>query len=478
MVYQNDMHLFIAIFLSFLTGLLILSGSKTAFALIIFLFLVLLSIIGFTKIGIKKTNNYVLYIIIATIPFPYIIQFRAQDALSVTTLTIYFFFLILIFYRLTLKKLFFEIKSETILPILLFFNLTISLLLNPYFLEQSIRYYVAYCSGILLYFMILAVIKKDSEVLLIIKIVLLVLVLQSVIAFFQLKTPAIANYFNLFARRETIAGASIREGFLRATGTVGDYELLAEWFLVGAVLSMCLIYKTKKYGFYASLLCSVAGIVFTNTRSALLLLVFMIIIIFIFLNLLKNNYKELSIKILLLIFGFGLVAFMFTSLTHGIFQRMETFLHSSDITSPEAINRAQVWKTALDLLKNPKIFGNGLYDITSQYISINAGGFHSLYLTILYKIGIFGLVIYAIFWLTILIKAWCNLYHVRESENWFTIFFLTISVTAILIDESKIEYLRYEHTTQFAWVMYALLVVSTKQSNKTNENIVVSKIAI
>jgi len=91
----------------------------------------------------------------------------------------------------------------------------------------------------------------------------------------------------------------------------------------------------------------------------------------------------------------------------------------------------------------------------------------------LYKIGILGLVIHSVFWLRMLYESWRVLIAKNKHGNWYIVFFLFISVILILIDGIKIEYLRYGHTIQFAWLIYGLLIVSIKQSRENNENIMV-----
>lgn len=459
---------------------LILWGSKTALGIIatILLFLFFTSLIF--KIGFEKINKYVLYIIIFTIPFPYLVQFLGKDALTVTTLMIYFLFMTMVLNHLFERKgAILEPRFAFILPILIFISLTISLILNPIFIGQSIRYYVANVSGILLYFIILASIKRRLDVILIIKVVLFTLILQSGIAFLQWKFPVVAKYLIPFGTRVAIPQASIVEGLPRVTGTVLDYELLAGWFLIGSILSISLIYELRRSIYIFPLFCCIAGIIFTATRSDLLLLAFGLGVIFILLVLFKKDYRKTSIKIILyLVLGNIILFALFPQQIGNFIQRLEIYFHHSRLLTPEAINRKEVWERALHIfLKKPTIFGKGLYNVGSLYYW--AGSFHSLYLTILYKIGIFGLVIYILFWLKMLQKAWYTLVNEKKCRNWYIVFFLFIAVILMLIDGIKVEYLRRGHFIQFAWMIYALLLVSLRRQSKKNyENTMVSQTPI
>ena len=173
----------------------------------------------------------------------------------------------------------------------------------------------------------------------------------------------------------------------------------------------------------------------------------------------------------------ALILFVFFSEQAEPFvRRLEAYFQSSHLFTSEAINREDVWKSASHFLKKPTIFGKGLYNIKS--ISYWFVFFHSLYLTILYKLGIFGLVIHSVFWIKMLHASWRILAKKNKRDNWYTLFFLFISLILMLIDGIKIEYLRYGHTIQFAWLIYGLLIVSIKQSRENNENIMVSSSSI
>lgn len=455
-------------------GLLILNGSKTAFGIIGLIFLSLLVGAVIFKAGLKKIDKYILYFIVASIPFPYLLQFLGRDALTVTTIMIYFLSMVMILRYLSgMEGMALKPRFAFILPVLIFVSLTVSLVLNPYFMGQSIKYYIANISGILLYFIVLFAIKDDSDLAMVIKIILFALVLESGIVLLVYKFPGVEKYLEIFNPRVPIVEFSAREEINRSIGTVWDYELLAEWFLVGSMLSIGLFYNFKKYIYVFSLFCCLAGIIFTVTRSAFFLLILGLALIFTLVNILRRDSGWGTVKIVLLLFLSCIILFwVFPEQIGGLIKRLEIYFHHSNLLSPEAINRREIWKDAFrNFLREPTIFGKGVYNVNSLYYS--AGSFHSLYLTILYKIGILGLFIYSVFWLKMLHESWRILTAKKKHGNWYMMFFLFISVILILIDGVKIEYLRYSHTIQFAWLIYGLLIVSIKQSRENNENIMV-----
>lgn len=460
----------IAVFLGFLT----LNGSKTAFGIIGLIFLSLLLGAVIFKVGLKKIDKYILYFIVASIPFPYLLQFLGRDALTVTTIMIYFLSMVMILRYLSgMESITLKPKFAFILPVLIFVSLTASLVLNPYFMGQSIKYYIANISGILLYFIVLSAIENDSDLAMVIKIILFTLVLESGIVLLVYKFPAVEKYLEIFNPRVPMLESSAREGINRSIGTVWDYELLAEWFLIGSMLSIGLFYNFKKYIYVFSLFYCLAGIIFTMTRSAFFLFILGLALIFTLVSILRRDSGWSTVKIVLLVFLSGIILFwIFPEQIGSLTKRLEVYFHHSNLLSPEAINRKEIWKDAFrNFLREPTIFGKGVYNVDSLYYS--AGSFHSLYLTILYKIGISGLFIYSIFWLKMLYESWRILTAKKKHGNWYMMFFLFISVILILIDGIKIEYLRYGHTIQFAWLIYGLLIVSIKKSRENNENIMV-----
>ncbi len=471
---KNTGFIFASSLIAVLLGFLTLSGSKTALGIVglIFLFLLLGAVIF--KVGLKKIDKYILYFIVASIPFPYLLQFLGRDALTVTTIMIYFLSMVMILRYLSWREgLALKPRFAFILPALIFVSLTASLIINPYFIGQSIKYYIANISGILLYFIVLSAIENDSDLTAVIKIILFTLVLESGIVLLVYKFPAMEKYLEIFNPRVPMADFSAREEINRSVGTIWDYELLAEWFLVGGMLSIGFFYNFKKYIYVFSLFCCLAGIIFTVTRSAFFLFIVGFVLIFTLVNILRRGSGWDTVKIVLLVFLSGIILFwIFPEQIGSLTKRLEIYFHHSNLLSPEAINRGELWKDAFrNFLREPTIFGKGIYNVDSLYYS--ARSFHSLYLTMLYKIGILGLLIHSVFWFKMLYESWRILTAKKKRGNWYTMFFLFISAILILIDGIKIEYLRYGHTIQFAWLIYGLLIVSIKNCGENNENIVV-----
>ncbi|MBN2121406.1 MAG: O-antigen ligase family protein [Candidatus Omnitrophica bacterium] len=456
-------------------GFLIARGGATSLGLVILIFLALVFTAIVFRRGIEKTKSYILLPIIITIPFPILLRFRGSDAMTVTTVLIYSLFAVMAFdYLINKERPSLEPKFSFILPALIVFGMTISFVCNLNFLGQSLRYYVANMSGILLYFIVIFSLKKRSDLVLVIKIIVFLIMIQAAIAFSQLKFPEVYKYLQIFGTRDYSPQLELVGGIRRVKGTVRDFELLAEWFLIGSILSIGLIYELRKKFYIIPLFCCLGGIVFTNTRSDLFLFILGLGAVFFLLNLFKKDYRGTLPKIILGLILFGAIfSVFFDHQIANFFARFQKYFGSSNLLSSEAINRQPIWEMALKVyFKNPTIFGAGLYRVNSLYPW--ASSFHSLYLTLLYKFGVFGFIIHVLFWWGILQLSWRSLMAKKKPESWYILFFLFIAFILLLIDQMKVEYLRHQHTIQFAWLIYALLVAQFRQVRGSDENSVVS----
>lgn len=454
-------------------GLLILYVDKINLIMATFFVMMWLLVI------VSKSNStfslkVLVYFIILSIPFPLLFQVFGKDAITLTTVLIFIAFFIFILSSHP-KIIISRVDKVLILcPLFLSICFTLTIFLNPVFLGQSFRYYIANLSGILLFFLIVGTFKAKNEIILLLKFILWMLAVQSFIAFLQLKFPTFSDLILEPFRTRTLFGeAPIVENILRSTGTMWDYELLAEWFLIGVILSLALTYELQKKRYLFFTIANLIGIAFTKTRSDVFLTFALLAIIF--LLIFKKGRRIFSVKMLFIIGSLSLLAsFLVFPEIKLVYDRLLIYVSSGHLLSPEAINRKAVWDEGFrSFLATPTLFGKGFYNIESLGIH-NVGSFHSLYLTLLYKTGIVTFLVYLIFWLRMLSMAWGRLFVTREISNWYTLFFLFISVIFMLVDNFKIEYMRYAHTIQFAWLLYALLVVSIRGSTEDYENTLVS----
>jgi hypothetical protein len=465
----------IAIFL----GKLFLGEEKTSMGILAYGYAALIYWAAVVRIGNEKASRLFLYVLIASIPFPFLVQFQGKDAATVTTLLILSLAALIAAGRLVNK----DEKHRVIpgmywyLPLCIGACFTLSVVLNPQVLGQSIRYYVANISGILIYLAIMLFVHTRKHVVAIVNIILAALLIQCAFSFIQLKFPHVAEMLNIFGTRVGTHEAMFVEGMERVTGTIGDYELLAQWFLIGGILSFYMIFETRKYLYCAPLLANMAGMVLTKTRSGMILFTVSFIFIFIIIKIFNKDRRSIANNVaVIMIAGVCLMAVFLSSQAQEAITRIKIFMSYRDIFSPEAINRDAVWKGAESLLRQPTLFGNGLFNVETKFISSTS--FHSLYFTLLYKVGLVGFVFHAAFWLFLFNQALRFLRRTRNSRSWYAVFFFSVVLIVMLIDGIKIEYLRYAHTIQFAWVMFALHAVLNQQKVHTYENTMVCETTV
>ncbi len=456
----NPIYIFI-FFLVMLSSLIIL-GNRTSYGLMIIVLLILLFLIYSLRISFEVVNKYLLFFTIASLPFPFFIQYAGKDAITITTLLIFVLFFSSVLSSLLMKKNLLKGKSEIFLLILIFISYSASLVFNKYLFEQSFKYYLANISGIIFFIIILKLVKTKADFITVFKLIVFLLMIQSVITFIQIKFPEFHKVTGIFRGRSYIPHLPLSlEGIARPKGTVGDFELLAEWFLLGCLLSLALIYIQKNYIYLITFLSCTAGIIFTKTRSDLMLLIFALLLIILILRTFKKDYDKLSIKILFaIIISFTILIIVFPSEIEDFIYRFKRYFTSSSLISVEAFNRKIAWDSAkIEVMENLNFFGNGFHYILVP-VNDSFEEFHSLYLTLLYKVGFFGFIIHLLFWATLIFKSGKKLIAHSNSSNWHFIFFLLIAVIIILLDQIKIEYLRWIHTIQFAWMIFALLASS------------------
>lgn len=461
-------------FISILTAMAVLTSFKLLLGLLIFAIMLAVLVPIYNK---RPDRPLLLHLTILSIPFPIVIQFFGKDALSFTIIFIFMLFIYAIFSGALNVSRIKLLSPEMIIPVLLILDFTLSLALNMKFPGQSIRYYIANISGIFLYYSIIFLVSRKSEIITLFKIIVFALFCQVIISVLQLAAPKFAAVLMMpFGTRVGLSYGSLVEGSFRCTGFILDYELLALWFVIGIIISLALAYAMKKNHYLLYVAFLAAGIVLTKTRSALFLLAAAIIIMEFTLNAFRKNRNHYSEKaaLLLLISSIAAVILMPKQITI-LMHRISEYLFSFDLLSPYSINRGEVWEMARgSFLRNLTFFGKGLYNVETDYY-VQASSFHSLYLTLLYKTGIVGLGLHVLFWLYLIKASLTKLSRFKNDLNWYLTYFLSLSLVIMLADGLKVEYLRYAHTIQFAWMIFGLIVATWRLPD---EDTLVSEAAV
>lgn len=432
--------------------------SKLTWVILLAALVLLTYLIAIFRIDLERANFYFLGFIIFTIPAPFLIKAMGGNAVTATTALI-LLLLAPVGFMLAMENWTYSGPAVLLaLPLLITFNILLSFALHPFPLGSSIRFLVANLSGPLLYFLILAVAREESRVISLTEFILAGLLVQTGVTFIQTKFTALGVRLTTIFQGGISSESYARGQIVRPGGLSGGYELMAEMFLAGALLSMGLIYQKRNFLGGIGLFGCLAGIMFTKTRSALLLLLASVVFVAALLKVLKMDRDRLSLKIALaMVLGGALFYGLFPGQVASFVGRLESYFGSDQLLSARALNREEVWGTARDFLSRPSIFGNGLFTVSSLYTRVT--NFHSLYFSLLYKLGIVGLALHVAFWLYLLKNAFLLLLKRKRVESWYAGFFLFSALLFILLDEIKIEYLRDSHSIQFVWMIYGLVAV-------------------
>ncbi len=391
-----------------------------------------------------------------TVPLPFVVRAGGKDAATLTTL------LILAAAALVAAGL--ALRSGPLgrpaflwwLPAAILAGQTVSMLLHPAPWDSSLRNYLSGACGVLLYYVVLAAIRTEAELTAVLGAVLAGIMAEVGVTFVQLRFPGAG------ARITTFFGGSLQAylapgemKMVRVGGVSGSYELMAEMFCLGGILALALLYQKRRLAFAVPLMGAMAGLIFNKTRSSLVLLIVAFLVSVALVRLLGRDDRRLGLKTLLLgILGAALIVALFPGELAVLRLRFADYFNSSNLLSAEAIHRQSVWGQAAETLQRPTLLGNGIFDRVAA--SATAQQFHSLYFTLLYRTGLVGLALHAVFWAGLLALAARRLFRRgRPSRSWHLGFFFAIALVLLLVDETKIEYLRNAHSLQFAWLIYA-----------------------
>lgn len=449
----------IAIVFGFFLGTLALWAGEVMYSILAIAVIVFFFVNKKSSLPHQNWSLFYLKILIITLPYPVLFSAMGRDAITITTIGIFLFALLMLvgmWSRNNDERQPVEVFNLIPLAMMVCFTVTVST--NFHFWGQEIRYYLANISGIILYLIIIKCINHVAQLRQAVFILICTVASQACVAGLQLYAPGLAAHIcTLFATRTNVPQAILEEGFLRAAGTVGDYELLANWFLISALWGIGLTYTQKDWKIVALVSVLFLGILATGTRSAFILFP----VGFLAITFLVMSFVPSWRKVALILFCFGLITcvlgVLFGQNMGDIWIRLEDYLNSRNLIDPSAINRKDVWDMAINqFLSRITFWGHGFHNVELEYswgIS-----FHSLYFTILYKQGLLGMILHLMFWLYLLMQSIKALRVSRRDDERGLVIISITAVFFLLIDGIKVEYLRYAHTIQFAWMIYAFNV--------------------
>lgn len=246
----------------------------------------------------------------------------------------------------------------------------------------------------------------------------------------------------------------------RFSGSLGDYELLAEFY--GAVILLCLtaiFFDTSRMWRTVSgflLVLSFVILLATQSRGPIVVLCLLtpvLILISAF------RFRESAGKILMLVFvgALALGASVGALSATPLFARFSSVQLGGSLES--ILNRASVWEYFTQL---PKFVDSGLTGNGFDYPYEEIGTYpHSLYLWLLWSGGVISLIFFGLM-ISLLLWNLARGISLRHSAS--------LSAAAmfvyILLDEVKIEAARTAPTVCFLWVVLSLAILASREQRE------------
>ncbi|CAN7498373.1 O-antigen ligase family protein [Arthrobacter sp. LjRoot14] len=260
------------------------------------------------------------------------------------------------------------------------------------------------------------------------------------------------------------AGKALNTGPFNAgrfVGSLGDYELLAEFYGAIILLGLTAIFFDRSRIWRATsgivIVPSFLILLATQSRGPILLLC---VVAPVLILISAFQFREAAGKIFAVVAGLALAfgVFMGTLSATPLFERLSSIQLGGSIES--TLNRASVWDyfTQLPQFVNTGILGNGFefpYDAIGTFP-------HSLYLWLLWSGGLISLTSFGLLVSILLCKLMRGIF-LRHSAS--------LSAAAIfvfmLLDEVKIEAARTSPTVGFLWVVLSLAILASREQRES-----------
>jgi len=246
----------------------------------------------------------------------------------------------------------------------------------------------------------------------------------------------------------------------RFVGSLGDYELLAEFY--GALILLCLTAiffddsRRWRVASYVLIVPSFVILFATQSRGPIVILCAVAPILAL---ISAFQFRESAGKILAIFGGLAVVVFISigTLSATPLFERLSSIQLEGSIES--TLNRAGVWDyfTQLPRFVDSGLTGNG-FDYPYEEIGTYP---HSLYLWLLWSGGILILVCFGLLISLILCKLLRGIF-VRQSASLSA----AAIILYILLDEIKIEAARTSPSVCFLWVVLSLTILASREQRE------------
>jgi hypothetical protein len=269
--------------------------------------------------------------------------------------------------------------------------------------------------------------------------------------------PQMGSIFSIFLTREYNTFDSVnREKMARISSFVFTPESFGEIIAVVCPLLFYKLYKNKIGVWLIITLIYLTGLIYTVTRSGILLFSLGIIG-----SMLFRSSTKIS-KNMIIVYALAFMMFSFYFLNQSVFSDLYIRFKAIDASYQsggnifEIINRGGFLETLKLVFGNVSFFGHGITDYN----------FHNLYLTIFHSRGIFGFILY----FTILFFPSFSLYKVFKNNRCADrdlIFACLLSYTIFAINEFKYEFNRSSSYQQLCWALFSVYFLLSKNKSET-----------
>lgn len=433
--------------------------------------LLLVPIISFIIIIDIKT---LVYITLLAVFFPIHIQLMGRDAFTTGTVCIFILFIKYCIVSIFEKKL---IKEKYDYWVYILIVLGVFSILIPYYtgvlvndqLGPAMRLFFTFISSLLLFLVIknLPQVKFQSHVEpdhlwleKLLNIIILLIAIHIMISICVKFFPSTGSFFNIFLTRNTEVFDSVKRGTM---GRIGSFVFGMESYgEVLATLSPIIIYKIYKHKnpiWFFYLFVFSLGLLFTVTRSGILLFISGIMISTFYMA--NNKRSKTFVLFYLMLSSIVLLITINPPVLNSIFIRFSaaTETYHSDGSIFEILNRdflPEVWALVISKIS---LFGNG----ATEY------NFHNLFLTTLHRRGLAG----AFFFFAVLLyPTFCLIKSFNEKSNKINknlVFLCLLSMGLFLANELKFEFTRGGSYQQLCWCLFAVFYLASKKSENSEK---------
>lgn len=426
--------------------------------------LLLLPVISFYLIVDIKTTIYATLI---SILFPIHIQLMGLEVLTTGTVCIFLLFIRYFMISIFEKQFIREKYDYWIYLLIILGMLSVIVPYHTGSLEKeqfgpSLKLYLYFISSLLFFIVIknVSTIQSQSHfesnhiwLQKLLNVIIFLVSIHIVISVCVNFYPPLGSFFKIFLSKN---GGAFDLVSRREIERIGSFVFGPEAFgEILATLSPLVIYKfyrSKNPIWLCCLLVFSVGVLFTVTRSGILLFITGTMISIFYMSYEKINKSMLLIYVMLS----GLVVFFFVtpSVMNDLILRFEsaTTVYNSGGSIFEILNRNKFPDTMNLVLLNISVFGNGVTDYN----------YHNLFLTTIHRRGIVG---GALFFSVILYPLVCLIQSYRTNDTNQNNSLIILSLLAMMlffINELKYEFTRGGSYQQLCWALFATLYLVSK----------------